>query len=377
MAYVADPTNAAKPADGDDASGGAAEFRALKAYLQTLLNNGSSIPVNGYAWQGFRNKIINGNFDIWQRGTSLGALAASRYLADRWVTTGNGSTTAISQQAFTLGQTAVPYEPRFFHRVVVASVAGAGNWAFLQHRIESVRTFAGQTATLSFYAKADAVRNIAIELQQNFGTGGSPSADVTAIGVTTKSLTTGFTLYTVTVNVPSITGKTLGSNGDDYLTINFWFDAGSTYNARTNSLGQQSGTFDIAQVQFESGTNTTPFELLPPAIIFEQCQRYYETGNFSIRMSFTPIYGNSDWIGTNIAFNTSKRKVLVVGDIVLNNTSFSTNMSPGTLGTNVLVSPRQASAQGFSVGMGGNGGSSPGSGNFCYYEGTFAASAEL
>ena len=32
--------------------------------------------------------------------------------------------------------------------------------------------FAGQTVTISFYAKADAVKNINIELTTNFGTGG-------------------------------------------------------------------------------------------------------------------------------------------------------------------------------------------------------------
>ena len=42
---------------------------------------------------------------------------------------------------------------------------------YLSQRIEGVRTFAGQTITVSFYAKADAVKNINIELRQDFGTG--------------------------------------------------------------------------------------------------------------------------------------------------------------------------------------------------------------
>ena len=292
MAYVADPTDAARPADSEDASGGAAEFRALKAYLQTLLNNGSSFPVTGYAWQGFRNRVINGNFDIWQRGTSLVSAVNNAYLADRWKNEGAGSTTVISRQAFTLGQTVVPYEPTYFHRTVVTSVAGAGNFAKFSQRVESVRTFAGQTAILSFWAKADAVKNLAVECVQNFGTGGAPSAAVTAIDVTTKTLGTGFQFFTVSVTLPSISGKTLGSNGDDYLEVNFWYDAGSTFNARTLSLGQQSGTFDIAQVQLEPGSSATPFELLPIEVVDSLCRRFYRVIHWLV--SYVATAGSQD-----------------------------------------------------------------------------------
>jgi len=231
--------------------------------------NGNPLPTAGSLSN--RNKIINGNFDIWQRGTS----GTSGYVADRWNTVLNGSTAAITQQSFTLGQTDVPGEPTYFHRTVVTSVAGVSNYALLLQRIEDVRTFAGQTATLSFWAKADAAKNIAVEFLQSFGSGGSPSAFVAGIGVTTCALTTAWQKFTVTVAVPSISGKTLGTSGNDFLSINFWFDAGSVLNSRTNSLGQQSGTFDIAQVQLEAGDTATPFEHRSIGQELALCQRYY------------------------------------------------------------------------------------------------------
>ena len=226
--------------------------------------------------QSFRNKIINGNFDYWQRSTSS---STAGYIDDRWQTARTGSTFTTSRQAFTLGQTAVPNEPTYFHRTVVTTSAGAGNYVLFEQRIESVRTLAGQTATLSFWAKADASKNMAVEFVQSFGTGGSPSSAVTGIGVTTCALTTTWTKFTITVNVTSISGKTLGSNNDDLFDVVFWLDAGSTYNSRTNSLGQQSGTFDIAQVQLEAGSVATPFEMRPLGTELALCQRYYQTSS--------------------------------------------------------------------------------------------------
>ena len=236
--------------------------------------------LNGDQLAGFRNHIINGNFGIWQRGTSF---TGSEYGADRWVHSRLGTTHTATQQTFTLGQTDVPGEPDYFCRTVVSSVAGAGNSSNLQQRIENVRTFAGQQATISFWAKADAAKPISVELIQSFGFGGSPSADVNTIGTTKTTLSTSWQKVTVTATVPSISGKTLGTNGDSWLQLNIWFDAGSDFNGRTNSLGQQSGTFDIARVQIEPGPFATPFEQRRGGAELALCQRYFCSTIFNNR----------------------------------------------------------------------------------------------
>ena len=163
--------------------------------------------INNGPLAGMRNAIINGNFDIWQRGTSF---TGNEYGADRWVHNRIGTTHTATRQAFTLGQTDVPGEPTYFCRTVVSSVAGAGNLSVLVQRIEDVRTFAGQQVTVSFWAKADATKNIAVELDQNFGTGGSPSADVAAIGVTKVSIGTSWQKVTVTAIYHLSAAKHLG-----------------------------------------------------------------------------------------------------------------------------------------------------------------------
>lgn len=273
--------------------------------------NGRLVGLSG------KNKIINGNFDIWQRSASQ---TTSGYGSDdRWVNENLGSTKVHSQQNFILGQADVPNNPKFFSRTVVSSVSGSPNYVTKQQRIEGVETFSGQTATLSFWAKADSTKNMATEFVQSFGTGGSPSSFVGSIGVTTHVLTTSWQKFTFAVDIPSIAGKTLGTNNNSSLSINFWFDAGSDFDARTNSLGHQSGTFDIAQVQLEFGVNSSEFEKRSIGEELLLAQRYFEksydlndpvgtiTNNGSIWER--PIRNNNDFVQMQRGFLVRKRAV--------------------------------------------------------------------
>jgi hypothetical protein len=263
--------------------------------------------LNGGPLAGFRNRIINGDFGIWQRGTSF---TASEYGADRWVHGRVGTTHTVTRQPFTLGQTDVPGEPTYYCRDVVISVAGPGNFAVLTQRMEDVRTFAGQQVTVSFWAKVNSTKNIAIDLQQYFGTGGSPSATVTAIGTTKISIGTSWQKVTVTATVPSISGKTIGTSNDSFLQLAIWFDAGSDFNARTDSLGQQSGTFEIAQVQIEPGPVATPFEQRPIGTELALCQRYHQSAYVHMQAPaaaamIVPIYFSVPMRATPTATNLS------------------------------------------------------------------------
>jgi hypothetical protein len=231
----------------------------------------------GVPTAGFRNAVINGNFDVWQRSISGVAAAGSRFTADRWFVNSAGTTQNPQAQQCTPGAI-LANEPRYFHSCVVASVAGASNFGLLSSRIEGVRTLAGQVCTLSFWGWADAARPMTVEVTQVFGTGGSPSANVQAFMTKMTLGITSLQRYSFTFTMPSITGKTIGSNLDDYIAVTFWFDAGSAFNAQTGSLGQQSGSFYHSGVQLEPGAVVTPFERRPVGIEMEMCQRYYEFG---------------------------------------------------------------------------------------------------
>ena len=228
-----------------------------------------------------RNLIINGGFDLWQRGISFSSTTGIRYTADRMQARSTGTTHSVDRGTFTPGQTSVPGEPQYNFQFNTTTSAGASNNGFIRTHIEDVRNCAGQTCTLSFWAVSPGGnKNIATEFFQNFGSGGSPSAEVTAIGVTTHAVTTSWQKFTVTVSFPSISGKTIGTNANtNFLGLNIWVDCGSSFSARCNSIGQQSAGLQFASMSLVYGSNSPDvFQRAGGSIGGELAlaQRYYE-----------------------------------------------------------------------------------------------------
>lgn len=252
------------------------------------------------AANGLDNFIINGDFNRWSRGAFLGAGTGFRYLADRWWTFSAGSTIAPSQQVFATGQTEVPGGPTLYHRAQVVSVAGANNVALMGQRIENTRKFSDVTCSLSFWARADAPKPMSVEFAQHFGTGGSPVVDM--LGVVKLNLTTSWKKYSVKVKFPSIAGKTI-STLTSFIEAIFWFDSGSASNGHNDSLGQRSGTFDIAMVQLEYG-DVTEMQRRPEALEALLCQRYFERWYADTAFGLQ-VSGYASAAAQNIAFLVS------------------------------------------------------------------------
>ncbi len=222
-----------------------------------------------------RNLLLNGDFRVGQAG--YGGTANGDYIADQWRLIRSGSTctvTVADPTATDIGN-GWPDNARYA-QLATTSSAGSGNYVSLYQPIENVRRTAGRWVVVSFRAAADAACNVAVELQQNFGSGGSSS--VLGIGSQLVAIpaTNPRRVVTVPIFVPSITGKTIGAG--DYLTANIWTDAGSTFNARAASLGQQSRTIKISEVQLEEGA-ATPFEWRTYAEQLADCQRYAFVAN--------------------------------------------------------------------------------------------------
>jgi hypothetical protein len=236
----------------------ATDTEASSGYLSLSSASSTYVPQNNAMFAG-KNKIINGDFGIWQRGTSFTANQA--YNADRWNSGWDSSpTVTISRQAFTAGTAPVTgYEGTFFHRTAVSSLSSMTLLDTKQY-IEDVRTFANQTVTVSFWAKADTTRNITVFLLQNFGTSGSSDVTTSTVSI---SATTSWTRFSATFSVPSVTGKTINAN--NYLSLFLRYPA-ATF------------TIDIWGVQVEAGDTATPFVPAGGGSVGAElalCQRYY------------------------------------------------------------------------------------------------------
>jgi hypothetical protein len=222
-----------------------------------------------------KNRIINGDFGIWQRGTTFNSVGDNLYTADRFRQNGNGSgvTKNVSRQTFTPGTAPVAgYEGTYFYRFN-QSVAGTGTsyQNMLIQCIEDVRAFSGQTVTVSFWAKADTTRTITVVYGQEFGNSGVGDQYPT---LGTAAVTTNWARYSVTGTIASVAGKTIGAN-----TNNFQVILSSPFNVVQ--------TIDVWGLQIEAGSVATPFTPAGggfPGAELALCQRYYTT---SIPTGFT------------------------------------------------------------------------------------------
>ena len=271
---------------------------------QTLVANSSA--ATGMSWAGQfqagKNRIINGDFGVNQR--SFSSSTANGYMFDRFSAYVSDGTVTNSAQTFTLGTAPVTgYEGKNYLRNITTGQTSTTAASNFSQSIESVRTFAGQTVTVSFWAMAAAgTPKVAVEFQQQFGSGGSSSSSVgTYAGQVT--LSTSWARYSISVAIPSIAGKTLGTSDDGALQLVFWTSAGTSFNSRTGSLGIQSGTFSFWGIQVEAGSVATAFQTATGTIQGElaACQRYYYR---AIAASFNINFGMGQCYSTTQAYAT-------------------------------------------------------------------------
>lgn len=260
-----------------------------------------------------KNYVMNSNFDIcqrWGRGSLITNPANNTFVLDRWkivyAVSAAPSNTVHSNAILTSGDIPNSF---IYYRV---NPDGTGTFAAdsyyqIEQRIEhGVRKLAGagKTVTLTFWARSSITsKKLGFWLQQNYGTGGSPTSTETING-SYVTLSSGWVKYTYTFTLNTLVGKTFGTNDDDYLRLSFMYGWGSNYTAIVGSTAtfQGSGTIDIAQVQLTLGDTSMEYKPISYVEELAQCQRY----------CFVPIAPNvSGRIGLGIANNTTQAQISV------------------------------------------------------------------
>jgi len=241
---------------------------AVGADGTTLVANSST--ATGMGWAGNqaagRNKIINGNFAIAQRGTSISVGAASyTYTLDRFKVYSGNSATTVSQD------TSAPTGFTYSCKLQRPNANTGTNSLNLVQIIESanVASLQGQAVVVSFYIKKGANYsggNISVQLLTGTGTdqGGDPYSFTglgTAVNDSSYSPTTSFARVSF--------GGTISSSVKEIaLAVSY---------TPTGTAGADDAVY-ITGIQIEAGGVPTPFTTATGTLQGElaACQRYYQ-----------------------------------------------------------------------------------------------------
>lgn len=214
-----------------------------------------------------KNIFINGDFKVWQRGTA--DFTTNEYTADRWVSSSAGSAlNTISFERFPDDDPYMPDATQNYLKMAIAANAATNSFAQIYQRVEFPWAYANKQVTLSFRARSPTSLSTTFEVGRNAGGSGT-------FGLFSKKfqLTPDWQDYSVTFTMPAFTEPTF--NPDDYWYMIFWGTAGSDFDSRSDSLGNQSGEIDFSNVQLEFGDTATRFEYRSYETELALCQRYY------------------------------------------------------------------------------------------------------
>ena len=242
---------------------------------------------------GRKNIIINGGMQIAQRATSeTGLGASSKYSTlDRYaVTVGN------TDGRFTMSQSTVTDLEGFSTALKIdcttADTSVATNeFLIIQQYVEGFNlqqlkatSTTTRAFTLSFYAKSNASRAIATEI--NFSNGTNKNAS--------KLHTIGTSWARYTFTIPAASSTQIDNDNSLECSVNFWLHAGATYSSGTMSatlgaitnanravgigsiFASTDNEIEITGIQLEVGSQATPFEHRSFGEELALCQRYYE-----------------------------------------------------------------------------------------------------
>jgi hypothetical protein len=236
-----------------------------------------------------KNAIINGAFDIWQRGTSFAAIAIGAYSADRWAYIEVGDavhTISRSTDVPTVAEAGVlaNYSLLVDCTTADASVA-AGDVVVIDQYIEGYvwRHFAQRNLTLSFWVKATKTGTYCVALSNS-------SNDRSIVYEYTVSAANTWEKKAINVTASPSAGTWDYTNGKGAM-VRFCLMSGSTYQTsagswqtgnylatsnQVNACDSTSNDFRLALVQLEVGDVATDFEIRPYPTELEMCQRYYQ-----------------------------------------------------------------------------------------------------
>jgi hypothetical protein len=255
-----------------------------------------------------RNKLINGDFSVAQRGTSLTSTDSAnndaKYTLDRWQLFSDGNDVVdVTQET-----TTVPTNQLY---AIALDVETANKKFGIAQKIEQKNCvdLIGQEVTLSFKAKVSATTNldnVKCAIIAWDGTADSLTDDmISAWGAegTDPTLATNYTYENTPANLNLTTSyatytttATIDTSGAKNVVVFIWSDV------TTTSAGE---FLYITDVQLEKSPSNSTFERKSFAQQLFDCQRYYQryaTGIYAVDYTSTGYVGMAFYYNTADAF---------------------------------------------------------------------------
>jgi hypothetical protein len=347
-------------------------------------NSGNTTQINGMtptadSLQGFRNRIINGDMRIAQRGTTATPTSSGYYTIDRFRLSGNSilidpiapvtSQSTDAPSGFTnsfLWTNTNAVTPTTVNNVRVEQSIEGNNIADL-----AWGTANAQPVTLSFWVRSSltgtfggALNNSALDRSYPFTYAISSPNTWEYKTIIIAGDTTGTWLTTNGIGMDIIWA--LGQGSDRLGTAGSWTSNNHVgVTGQVQLAGTLNATWQITGVQLEAGSVATPFERRPYGTELALCQRYFEKSygdsvvpgtNTSAGATYTA--GSTQFSGIkfgSIVFAVNKRAAPTVTMFALNGTSgqwfYERNGASGN-STCIVdgVSERQATARHSGIG---------------------------
>jgi len=235
--------------------------------------------------------ILNGGFDVWQRGTSFSA-GASQFASDRWYMAGTDKTTDRSTQ--------VPTGENFTYSSFVASTTSAAAYRTpleLSITGEEAPFNISTTYTLSFWIRDHGTGGAAIRAYAYFSDGSSGANSVFNLLDTSQTTAATNTWKKVSYTF-SITNAANPTNTAMCVEVGL------------NGVGQ----CNITGVKLEQGSVATPWFYEDIGTTLAKCQRYYYKDTSS---GATVCRGRNSYATTTIQFPV-KMRVIPTMDYTIN-----------------------------------------------------------
>jgi len=309
---------------------------------QTLISDSNLTWSYQDAYLSWRNRIINGDMVVAQRGTSF---TGDAFPADRWNASLNIGTVASSQSS----DAPTGFSKSILFSVTTGASATGTQYANIQQSIEgyNIADFAWGTSsakpiTISFWAKASLTGTYCLALHSSI----SNRSYVKEYQIASANT---WSKYTIT-----IAGDTSGSwNTTNSLGVKILFSLGdgSSWQTATasswvaglyikttnqvNVIGTTGATFYLTGVQLELGTVATPFEYLPYSESLNLCKRYF--ARYSA-ISTSSTFGAGAWATTTLGYVFLKYEqqmrsapTITLSGMTLSNGAAKTYSSTGTV----------------------------------------------